>query len=914
MPYFFRSRSELDHLGIKSDEIKRATDRIIRTTEDWKNTMIAAEDLEHSHLEEKLKNAQQKLEDLQSLSRKKLKTWRSGLDKIQDNICKTENSIASCKALLSNKNDQRWKQRVKRKAQELFEERRVKRRSLSNQGRPCLLDSEDEEFLAKAIEDKATYYGRRKDTVMYTNRRVKSRDCLNIVNYNLKRRGRKLVKSYTTVYNRSRPKNNRSIQAKKHKEKGLFCFKKPPKAEDRDNENTKYQRGHVKNIKHALFAMSPSKEAANDDQTNESRIQFFSDSNEDHAADELALLYSADDKNYIRPGTSEGLSKTRNERILTLTDTEKAKKLPKYDWPEKLVYVTPAAHRMFTNEAQMENEKTVLTNKEDNHFVIIRPKAFVPSSGSVWASETVMLRHNHPDVFEAKCMVSTTYSKEFRKLCAQLNDYIYQYCDMSEKEDFANVTSDPGCLHNEYEKRRAAHCWKHLSNARDEFETTSEVIKESEMAIFKCRILPQLDAFLDQLRVIMDHLESSTESSTNDLIQINNCLLESGKQICVTMKELKLPPVKPRWVKLTDAGPGVSVSNFAVNFCDAELVRLFSLDLHERCHRSKDDSGLNEAERTNSAIGDAVVDGSTIEWEQEKRFQGMTSEEIDSFSLQEYEEYEYARMERNAWSVADEVQKRVDDAPVFSEYITAYTSQKIDNLFFFNEENLASYQKCNSDTSRNNVPGSAYIKKICTFQKIHSRRGEMFTEYVKQGCLGQLDGTLCDYYSSHFWTGPAISRIPQPVPDKSNFPHYLPVWKTPLTDLQGRPIPVDDYQPRVQIARLYKEGSLNMESNEALKDFASSYAVEEGLVKKAIEHLVDIERREQIRSNQRQVNQQEKREKPYDKYDWQQLVIDGDLKKLTVLELENTLTTISFQKQAKSQIKSNASSVTFLEV
>jgi hypothetical protein len=164
---FHRSRSQLDQLGIKSDEIKRATDRVIQTTE-WKNTMTAAEDIELSHLEEKLEEAQRKLEDLKSLLAKKCDTWRSGLDRIQDNICKTENTIASCEELLANKNDQRWKQRVKRKAKEIFEERWVKRRALSNQGRPCLLDSEDEEFLAKSIEDKATYHGRRKDTVMYT--------------------------------------------------------------------------------------------------------------------------------------------------------------------------------------------------------------------------------------------------------------------------------------------------------------------------------------------------------------------------------------------------------------------------------------------------------------------------------------------------------------------------------------------------------------------------------------------------------------------------------------------------------------------------------------------------------------------------------------------------------------------------
>lgn len=150
-------------------KFRRATERIIQTTEDWKNTMIAVENLELSRLTEKLKEEQQKLGNLKSLFAKKCETWRSGLAKIQDKICKTEHTIASNEALLANKNDQKSKQRVKRKAQELFEESRVKRGALSNQGRPCLLDSEDEEFLAKSIEDKATYHGRRKYTVMYTN-------------------------------------------------------------------------------------------------------------------------------------------------------------------------------------------------------------------------------------------------------------------------------------------------------------------------------------------------------------------------------------------------------------------------------------------------------------------------------------------------------------------------------------------------------------------------------------------------------------------------------------------------------------------------------------------------------------------------------------------------------------------------
>lgn len=64
---------------------------------------------------------------------------------------------------------QKFKQSVKRTAQNLAEEHRLKRRRLGA-GAPTLLDGDDEEFIAKSIEDKATYHGRRHNTVMYTNR------------------------------------------------------------------------------------------------------------------------------------------------------------------------------------------------------------------------------------------------------------------------------------------------------------------------------------------------------------------------------------------------------------------------------------------------------------------------------------------------------------------------------------------------------------------------------------------------------------------------------------------------------------------------------------------------------------------------------------------------------------------------
>ena len=58
----------------------------------------------------------------------------------------------------------------------------------------------------------------------------------------------------------------------------------------------------------------------------------------------MCFMRSTDNKAYNRPGTSEGLEKMRNTRILMLSDVNKARKLPKYEWPERLVYITPGSH------------------------------------------------------------------------------------------------------------------------------------------------------------------------------------------------------------------------------------------------------------------------------------------------------------------------------------------------------------------------------------------------------------------------------------------------------------------------------------------------------------------------------------------------------------------------------------------
>lgn len=67
---------------------------------------------------------------------------------------------------------------------------------------------------------------------------------------------------------------------------------------------------------------------------------------------------------------------------------------------------------------------------------------------------------------------------------------------------------------------------------------------------------------------------------------------------------------------------------------------------HIRVHNSRDGSGENEAESTNSAIGDSIVDGATIEWEKYEKFDGLNDEELMNITLNEYEENEANRMKK----------------------------------------------------------------------------------------------------------------------------------------------------------------------------------------------------------------------------------------------------------------------------
>ena len=153
------------------------------------------------------------------------------------------------------------------------------------------------------------------------------------------------------------------------------------------------------------------------------------------------------------------------------------------------------------------------------------------------------------------------------------------------------------------------------------------------------------------------------------LDEIERCL-HGCKKLLECLEDLKLPPVKPRWCDLSEAGPGVGVSNLEVRFRDAEMAQIWNSDYRVRVHRAREDSGQGEAERTNAAVGDAVIDGGTIKWDYFPRFDDLSDEEVQNMMLESYEQYEDRRMEQNACRVAQDV------APVLSSYIKSFVTEK----------------------------------------------------------------------------------------------------------------------------------------------------------------------------------------------------------------------------------------------
>ena len=845
-----RSHREITELGINAHRAVKFLHNTISAAEECENALEAAGDMLNHRMSKKRKLIDERINDIDEKISKLgdllPESRKKDLVAEKESLREREEKIQKLQIRNDRSSKKSFNQSRKRLATNLIEENRVKRRKRST-GAPKALDSEDEELIRKAIEDKSTTHGRRHDAVMYTNHRVKKKDFLTIANYYLYKRGKKLIRSATTVLNRGRPKNISSKAAERHLGKGLFCAKKPPKTEQEDNECTHHQRKHIKNAKSSMFLNG-----------NES------------------LVLSMDDKAYLRPGTDVGVRDTKSGKIYDVSDEEKSRKLPQHDFSTPEVHITPSSFRFMTGHRETIDGYLHLVNDTDQTIVTVRPKYYIGSSGSIWASETMFLRREIPQLFEVSDGPYRYSSIPLRRFCAHAHDCLYYFQDTAMYEDVMSVTLKPNCQFREYEMNRLSWLKRELSDAvsrwdEDNIDVT-DVANGNEIK----------DAVAD----IINNLEQDiSDTTTGEALWEHYVVLqEKIDHVLKCIKELKLPPVKTDILKATDAGPGVGCSNFEVKYRDVEMARIFDSDRVNRIHRARDDSGQNEAERSNACIGEALVDGGSIKWKYHDAFDGLTKDEIKQLSVDDIKKREALSMEQNAWRVARDVAERINHEPgPAGDYMQSFVTPPKSKQFFFNTEQLRQFGAA-PDSKKKEIPGCAYFKKITSFMQDHVEVGELYLEYVK--CDGQQKNSenSCEFCQLNPASCSKVERVPRPMPDKEALPdlQYLSCDKTPLNTLNGSPRQVDDFQPRAQIKKKYQDGTLSLDNNESIEMFSKSLAVEERLIRNYLEHLEYLRLKKTKRTEERNQKKQEDANKTYDDFDWMGMFHKGTLDRLTV--------------------------------
>ena len=622
-------------------------------------------------------------------------------------------------------------QQCKRKlATQLIEQNRIKRRKICS-GAPRLLDSDDEEYIKRAIEDKSTAHGRRHDSVLYTNKRVKKKNFLSIANYHLYRKGKKLIKSATTVVNRGKPRNKSSRAAKAHLGKWLFCSKKPPKTEQVSNECTHHQRKHVKNAKLSIFEKEGEKDG---------------------------LVISVDDKAYLRPGTDVGMRDVKTGRIYDVADEEKQRKLPQHDFSIPQVHVTPSSFRFMVGHKEIIDGNTHVVNHLDQIVVTNRPKHYIGSSGSVWASDTMFIRRELPQLFEVQGDQDRTCSIQLRRFCTQVHDCAFYLEDTTMYEDVIACTDNLNCKFRVHELSRLSWLEGQLKNAQLRWEEDKIGIEGEDVALG--------NEAKDTVKVVLDTLEERGQgirgSTKENLWEIYVYLLDKVRKIQQHIAGLNLPKAKRDILFATDTGPGVGCSNIEVRFRDAEVARILNFDRLNRIHRARDDSGQNEAERSNACIGEAIVDGGALKWKYHEALDSLDNEEVRNLSIDELNKLEENAMERNGWCVAKDVTERIQGEPgPAGDFMHSFVTPQKEDQFFFNTEQLKQFVST-AESKQNDIPGHAYFKKINAFIEQHVHVGELYLEHIKGDCQ-QNSGVLCEFCTKFPPSRDSLHRAPRPT-------------------------------------------------------------------------------------------------------------------------------------------------------
>ena len=141
---------------------------------------------------------------------------------------------------------------------------------------------------------------------------------------------------------------------------------------------------------------------------------------------------------------------------------------------------------------------------------------------------------------------------------------------MTEEGDLVKVSKAENCQHRIYELRRIEHFKVPLGMADDKLIDISTAEKD----IFCKRISPLVVNLEEKMQSLVNLLKACQFSNVQ-LRESIDSIKASSMGLFEVLDDLKPPPVFPIQCDLTNAGPGVVVSNFLVHFRDAEHARMY---------------------------------------------------------------------------------------------------------------------------------------------------------------------------------------------------------------------------------------------------------------------------------------------------------------------------------------------------
>ena len=168
-------------------------------------------------------------------------------------------------------------------------------------------------------------------------------------------------------------------------------------------------------------------------------------------------------------------------------------------------------------------------------------------------------------------------------------------------DDVELITSQINCKFRKYELQRLNHLISYLERAIQKWNEQLKLNVSPNYKAIASEIVDLVTSIRDTAEIFQEKLEG--RSSGKALWPFCMEVVEKINKLHQYIDALQMPPVCTDILDLTDAGPGVGVSNVHVRFRDAEIARMHASERRNRIHRARNDSGQNEAERTNAAIG-----------------------------------------------------------------------------------------------------------------------------------------------------------------------------------------------------------------------------------------------------------------------------------------------------------------------